>query len=80
MSRSIEEVLKSGYLTASERLAIDFAEDLEANEEEMSEGAAMALTCEEYGLEHSDISECLLKLPDGEWWKARDLPTKDMKP
>lgn len=48
--------------------AIEFALDLEENEEHMGEGAAMALTLEQYGHEWGDQNDVLLMLPDGAWW------------
>ncbi len=41
-----------------------FAEALEANEEMMSEGAAMAVTCEQFGIEHMDGIDLLVSLAD----------------
>lgn len=49
---------------------IQFALDLEDNEERMGEGAAMALTCEQYGIEPHEGYEVLIALPDGNWWET----------
>jgi hypothetical protein len=48
--------------------AIEFALDLEDNEESMAEGAAMMVTLQKYGLEWGDQNEILMMLPDGAWW------------
>lgn len=76
MSRHVDEVLKSGYLTESEKQAMDFELALEANEEEMGEAAAMLVTCEQFGMDWDDHPYVLIELPDGEWWKAKELPVK----
>ena len=77
MSRTVEEVLASGYVTAEEEKAIDFALDLEDNEASMGEGAALALTCEMNGYDIDDYAEIMMELPDGDWWLAKDLFQKD---
>lgn len=74
MSRNIDEVLKSGFVTPAEDRAIKFAGLLEDNEEDMSEAAAMAVTCEQSDIDHDEWPEVMLDLPDGEWWKAENLP------
>lgn len=48
--------------------AIEFALDLEANEERMAENAAMAVTCEQYDIEMEQGYDWLISLPDGPWW------------
>ena len=48
--------------------AIEFALDLEDNEKSMPEGAAMAVTLEQYGLEYGDQNDVLMMLPDDAWW------------
>ncbi len=77
MSRPLKEVLESGFLTSEEDEAIRFATVLEDNEEHMGEGAAMAVTCSQYGIEVDESGEVLMNLPDGEWWKAEHLPVKE---
>lgn len=74
MSRDVKEVLKSGYLTKAEKKAMDFELALEANEEIMGEGAAMAVTYEQFGMEVEDHPYVLIELPDGDWWEAEKLP------
>lgn len=76
MNRHVDEVLKSGYLTEEEKFAMDFELTLEANEEKMGEGAAMMLTCEQTGCDYEDHPYILMELPDGEWWKAENLPVR----
>jgi hypothetical protein len=77
LSRDVKEVLKSGYLTPAERKAMDFELALEANEETMGEGAAMAVTCERFRMEIEDHAYVLIELPDGDWWEAEKLPVHD---
>jgi len=48
--------------------AIEFALDLEENEKHMAEGAAMAVTLDQYGLDYGDQVDVFLMLPDGDWW------------
>ncbi|MBM61933.1 MAG: hypothetical protein CL484_03155 [Acidobacteria bacterium] len=48
--------------------AIEFALDLEDNENIMAENAAMMVTLQAYGLEWGDQNEILWLLPDGAWW------------
>ena len=76
MSRDVKDVLKSGYLTKAERKAMDFELALEANEEMMGEGAAMAVTCEQFGMDVEDHAYVLIELPDGDWWEAEKLPVR----
>jgi hypothetical protein len=76
MSRDVKEVLRSGHLTKAERKAIDFEVALEANEEMMGEGAAMAVTCDQFGMEVEDHPYVLIELPDGDWWEAAKLPVR----
>lgn len=76
MSRHVTEVLKSGYLTAAEQRAIAFEKALEANEELMAEGAALAVTCEQFGIEIEDYAHVLIEIPDGDWWEAESLPLR----
>lgn len=76
MSRDVREVLKSGYLTADERAAIDFEEALEEAEKHMGEGAALAVTCEQAGIEIDEYASILIELPDGDWWDATHLPVR----
>jgi len=75
-ARHVSEVLKSGYLTQEERLAIDFERALEDNEEHMGEAAAMAVTCEQFDIEWDEHPHILIELPDGHWWEAEKLPTR----
>lgn len=79
MSRHVDYVMKSGYLTSSERQAIDFERVLEANEELMGEGAAMAVTCEQFGVELEDHAYILIEIPEGEWWTVAHLPVNEKK-
>jgi hypothetical protein len=76
MSRDVQEVLQSGYLTEAEKQAMDFELALEANEERMGEHAAMAVTCEQFGVELEDHAYILIELPDGDWWEAENLPVR----
>lgn len=76
MSRNVTEVLKSGYLTEAEKQAIDFEIELEDNENSMGEAAALAITCEQQGVDLEDYAHVLIELPDGDWWKAKHLPVK----
>lgn len=77
MRRSVKAVLKSGYLTRDESLAIRFEKALESNEEIMGEGAALAVTCEEFGVELEDHAYILIEIPTGNWWKVSHLPVKE---
>lgn len=61
--RKIEKIRKKHGLDR-EMKAIEFLSCLEANEEVMGEGAAMAVTCEIYGLEMHDGYELLADHPD----------------
>jgi len=79
-SRDVSEVLASGYLTPSERQAIDFELALEEYEKQMGEGAAMALTCEQFGIDVEDSGYILIRLPDGDWWEAEHLPVQEPTP
>lgn len=79
-SRHVDDVLASGYLTPDEKQAMEFEYALEANEETMAEGAAIAVTAEQFGIEPHEYAEILISLPDGEWWKAEHLPVKDEEP
>lgn len=74
MSRHVDEVLKAGFLTKAEKYAMEFELALEANEEQMGEGAAMALTCEQFGVDYEDHPYILIELPDGDWWHVEKLP------
>lgn len=49
---------------------IEFALDLEENEEQMAEGAAMAVTCEQYGISVEEGWDWLICLPNSPypWW------------
>ena len=77
MSRTVNAVLASGYLTEVEAKAIEFAQALEENEDLMAENAAMAVTCEQHNLRDTSAGYgLLLELPDGEWWRADSLPVK----
>lgn len=76
MSRNISDVLASGYITEDERVAIDFEEALEANEECMGEQAAIAVTCEQFGVGYDDYALILIELPDGDWLEAKALPPR----
>ena len=77
MSRDTAEVLKSGYLTEAEAYAIKVELYLEDREEEMGEGAAQGVTAEHFDMEFYEVHEVLIDLPDGEWWKAENLPVKE---
>lgn len=48
--------------------AIEFALDLEDNEETMAEQAAMHVTCDQYGIGVDEGYDLLVSLPDGPWW------------
>lgn len=76
MSRKVEEIIKSGYLLPKERRAIDFELDLEDNEKNMGEQAAIMVTCEQHGIEYEDYAYVLIEIPEGEWWKCEKLPVK----
>lgn len=76
MSRDVKEVLKSGYVTKAERLAMDFENALESNEEHMGEQAAIGVTCEQFGVAYDDYAEILMEMPDGDWWEAQALPVR----
>lgn len=78
MSRDVTDVLKSGYLTRAEARAIKFEHALEANEEMMAEGAALAVTCEQQGVALEDYAHVLIELPDGDWWDAEHLPVRSL--
>ena len=52
----------------SKQRVIEFALDLEVNEECMAENAAMAVTCEQYGIDIDVGYEWLISLSDGPWW------------
>ena len=73
-ARHVNNVLKAGFLSKKEKFAIEFATDLEANEKCMAEQAALMITLEQHGLEYEDYPYVMMKLPDGEWWKAANLP------
>lgn len=45
-------------------LAIRFSDALEENEEHMGEGAAMAVTCEQFGVDWCTGHEILMDHPD----------------
>lgn len=45
--------------------------------EQMSEGAALAMTCEEVGIGIEDYAHVLIEIPDGDWWKAQHLPVRE---
>ena len=51
----------------SRQCFIEFALALEANEDRMGESAAMAVTCEQYGISPEEATDWLLMLPDGPW-------------
>lgn len=76
MSRDVSEVLKSGFLTKAEKRAMEFETALEANEEKMGDGAAIAVTCEQFGVDYEDYPYILIELPDGDWWNAERLPVR----
>lgn len=48
--------------------AIEFALDLEENEDLYSDGAAMALTCAGHGISVETGQLWMMSLPDGAWW------------
>ena len=52
----------------SKQRVIEFALDLEDNEERMAEHAAMHVTCEQYGIDVDVGYDWLISLADGPWW------------
>ncbi len=55
---------------------IDFVVDLEANEEQMADGAAMMVTCEQNGISYEkgyDLLTCLPSTPYPWWADADDI-------
>ena len=65
----------------SKQLIIEFALDLEENEEHMGEHAALAVTCAQYGIDCDVGYDWLINLPDGPWWleDARLTPQDQAK-
>lgn len=51
-------------LTKRQKKAVEFNKALCENEEDMGEGAAMLVTCEQFGLEYMDGIELLCDHPD----------------
>lgn len=75
----ISEATKIGeltYLTKAQKFSIEFATRLEENEESMPEQAAIAVTCEQFGVDYEDYAPIMFDLPDGNWWEYADLPVK----
>lgn len=52
----------------SKQRVIEFALHLEKNEERMAENAAMAVTCDQYGIDIEVGYDWLISLSDGPWW------------
>lgn len=75
--RTVQQCLESGYVTPIEKQGIDFLSDLEDNEKHMAEGAAMAVTCEQHGIDWGDQGDVMFGAPSGEWWRAAELPVKE---
>jgi hypothetical protein len=72
-----------GSETFDRQRAIEFAIDLEEAEVVMGEGAAMGVTCEQYGIDMEEGYDWLISLGNCPWWlddnRLTDAEREQMK-